>query len=439
MSVAQPISRVEPALSIAEAFAALTGAGISYALIRAPEDYPSDSIYEYDLLVAPVDLKRLREILRALGFRCTPSFGYEPHHFFLRRVFASWVKLDVVMELRCGVRNKWIAVDTRKWLLRSKRNGCVPVLSPADEFIALLLHCILDKKTFAQRHQQRLRELLTALAEDPVQADLAHEHLRRYLGNELKTVASVARDGSWPVLINLRFPVVFRAVARDPARSAVRFTSGLVARCVRPLALALRWRGIWVALIAPDGAGKTTLAQRIAQDPVLRARSLYLGLNENAVNLRLPRPRFVAHWIPLALPADARFAGRIARVLSVIIHTLDAWYRVAVAAYCKLRGRIVVFDRYPFEEFAAKHRRRIVRTLRYGYWPRPDLTIALDAPGPVLYARKPEHTEEWLERERRRCMAVAQRVPGGCVINAAADEQAVMESTIAVIWDRFAY
>jgi thymidylate kinase len=55
--------------------------------------------------------------------------------------------------------------------------------------------------------------------------------------------------------------------------------------------------------------------------------------------------------------------------------------------------------------------------LARGY-PKPDLTILLDAPAERLYARKPEATVAWLERRRRQYLELADVLPDFAVLDA---------------------
>jgi len=54
--------------------------------------------------------------------------------------------------------------------------------------------------------------------------------------------------------------------------------------------------------------------------------------------------------------------------------------------------------------------------LRRAY-PKPDLTIMLDAPADRLHARKPEATVEWLERRRRQYLELAAVLPEFVVLD----------------------
>src|SRR5205085_4932553 len=84
-------------------------------------------------------------------------------------------------------------------------------------------------------------------------------------------------------------------------------------------------RGLGVAVIGPDGAGKTTLVGELSESLWFESELMYMGLTGG----RLPR-------------ADAlRVPGVVLTARLAII-----WVRWSVGMYHRLRGRIVLFDRY---------------------------------------------------------------------------------------------
>jgi thymidylate kinase len=67
-------------------------------------------------------------------------------------------------------------------------------------------------------------------------------------------------------------------------------------------------------------------------------------------------------------------------------------------------------------------------------YPRPDLTIVLDAPAEVLFARKPEGTPDLLERRRREYLDLAGEI-NHAVIDASQPQDRVESAVIALIRD----
>jgi len=192
--------------------------------------------------------------------------------------------------------------------------------------------------------------------------------------------------------------------------------------------LSSRDRGFTVALIGPDGAGKTSVARALAPALGRPVSYLYMGVSTDSSNTLLPTTRIVRalkrrRGAPpdTAGPRDhhevsstnGRAPKRVLRSLRASLRLAnrlaEEWSRQARASVLVRRGSIVVFDRHFFADYyaydIADDRRRPLARRLHGLilarlYPRPDLTIYLDAPAEVLLARKGEGTAELLERRR---------------------------------------
>ena len=105
----------------------------------------------------------------------------------------------------------------------------------------------------------------------------------------------------------------------------------------------------------------------------------------------------------------------------------EEWFRQLVAEYHRRRGSIIIFDRHFYADYydfdAASGARRSatarlhVHLLQHAY-PKPDLVILLDAPGRVLFDRKHEASEEWLEQRRAHYLRLGETIAGFLVVDA---------------------
>ncbi|MDP8899832.1 MAG: hypothetical protein M3N33_01530 [Actinomycetota bacterium] len=202
----------------------------------------------------------------------------------------------------------------------------------------------------------------------------------------------------------------------DDAWFGVRLKVGTPDRV--PFIDAHPWRrGLGVALLAPDGAGKSSVTARLAQSLPLDVRVVYLGLfpRADARRRRLPG------------------VGTTQRLLRL----WRAWLR---ARAHQRRGRLVLFDRYPFDALLPGSGGWAERGWRWvlGHaLPAPDLTIVLNAPGTVLHARSGEHDAATLELQRQAYLALARRLPETVVIDAAGDFEATTRAVTSAIWDSY--
>jgi thymidylate kinase len=199
-----------------------------------------------------------------------------------------------------------------------------------------------------------------------------------------------------------------------------------------------------VALIGPDGAGKSTISERLAQEPMpAPVKRIYMGVNLEASSLMLPTTRLAlavksarGRRSDMTAPSQQtepatgspvrRSAKAGVRAARLVLWLAEEWFRQLVAQYHRRRGSIVVFDRHFYADYyhfdVATGGRRSLASRVHGYllehaYPKPDLVICLDAPGQVLFERKREASPEWLEQRRRQYLQLADVVPAFVVVD----------------------
>jgi thymidylate kinase len=199
------------------------------------------------------------------------------------------------------------------------------------------------------------------------------------------------------------------------AWQAWRTRDAVASRLRKPLT-ALYRRGPSVALLGPDGAGKSHLVHELPDAFPLGVRTYYLGL----------------------YPAGSEH-HRGPKGLGFMLRLGGLWRRYAAARVQQLRGRMVLFDRHPYDaRLAPRQRPRRVDRLRRAMLghalPAPDLTLILDAPGAVLHARKPEHPADLLEAEMVRYRVLSERLPRAELVDATRSPEDVLDDVVARIW-----
>jgi thymidylate kinase len=143
-------------------------------------------------------------------------------------------------------------------------------------------------------------------------------------------------------------------------------------------------RGVSIALIGADGAGKSTVAAALCARFPDRAVRIYMGLYQQGRARRPP--------------------GLYGQVQ-------------------QSRGKLVIFDRCSADALLEPIQPlgwagRIRRWLLAHACPRPDLIVLLDAPGEVLASRAGTHDPVASEHQRQRYLALRQRLPQLVVLDA---------------------
>jgi thymidylate kinase len=406
---------------LAVLFGAFDREGLSWCVLRGETELIAPA-GDVDLLVADGDRPRMGRIAQDLGFARVPAWGYGSHAFFLKYEESGgiWIKLDVVTELAFGPGFSLATGAEMDCLAQRQRVQGIPVPADADAFWALLLHRLLDKKgAVGARDAHRLAELAGAVGGDGPLVRFVDSVCPPGWSAE-RMVGEVER-GNWNGLAQLAPSLV--AVWRQRRRTDV--SRRMIANSLRGwlgkwLGLSRR-RGLGVALLGPDGAGKSTLASEIERSFYFPVRSVYMGLYQNHSERRggmgIPGVRLAAH---LATQGTR-------------------WVR---GAYYRRRGRLVLFDRYSYDAMLParnpqSRRIRLHRWLLARSCPPPDLVVLLDAPGEVLYARKGEHNTALLERQREAYRALVSRLPNAFVVDASRDPGRIRAEVTAVIWREY--
>lgn len=423
-------------------FQALENAAVEYVVLRGYDELLTPSLsQEIDVLVAPAHRKRFEHALGTLGFISWPAWGHAPHRFFVAYDADDdcWFKLDVVETLRYGAPVRCFEIPlTAGVLARRRRRGPAWTPAPEDELLMLLLHCVLDKQLFHDRHRQRLLALWEQLRQDPQGQQRLFTLLASQLGGwPMLAVVQSFDFKEWEALLGQGRRWRRRLFWRAPAAVAGRTVSVLLLRRLRRILFVLRRHGTSTVLLAPDGGGKSTLAAALARDPWLRARVVYMGGNANARAFRLPAPRWIERHTRRSGNPECGWARPLWRLLSALHRIAEDWCRCGIGRLHVLQGRTVVYDRY-FYDLELSPRLHSLR-LRWRRWllrhtcPRPDLVLVLDAPGDVLHRRKGEHTPAALEKQRRALLALAQRLEHCAVLDTTAGPDAVRRTAIRLI------
>lgn len=216
-----------------------------------------------------------------------------------------------------------------------------------------------------------------------------------------------------------------------------------------------------VALIGPDGSGKSTISKRLLSECPFPTQRIYMGINRNESNFMLPTTRLVT-WLRRILkknpsqggPRDLskepqnsnrnpvkRIVQEVKSGLVLVNRIAEEWYRQAAAWYFLKQGKIVIFDRHFYADYYhydidtsdRPWTSRIHGYMLQHLYPKPDLVIYLDAPAETLFARKGEGTVELLEERRKAYLALRDKVAHFAVVDASRSIEAVYTDVLDIV------
>jgi thymidylate kinase len=422
---------------LAMVFEELDRSQITYCVLRGHDELLSGMVDgDVDLLVAAEQHGRLRRVLEQLGFVALSRWGQAPHHFFIGYDVAGdrWLKLDVMTELAYGRPVPTLRTDLAAHCLAKRvRRGPLFALAPGDELMTLLLHCMLDKGAFETKYQQRLAELAQQIDNDRAMTELIGRCFPA--GSAWPQIKQLIARGEWQTLLGLRPAVAAHLTRRDPTGTRWRGTIVPLLRFLDRRTRSIRTPGLTVALLAPDGAGKTTLARSLGQAFYLPTRYIYMGTNTQSGSVTLPTSHLLTKRKDRRRP--------LMRALGALNNLVEQGVRYRVGAYHRRRGRLVVFDRYSAGSLMAAQQdgalhKRLRRWALRQLCPPPDMVVYLDAPADTLYQRKQEHSPEQLEGQRQRYLKILGGVARTTIVDARRGPDEVRRQVMAAIWRRYA-
>jgi thymidylate kinase len=172
-------------------------------------------------------------------------------------------------------------------------------------------------------------------------------------------------------------------------------------------------------VMGPDGAGKSTLTQAVAASFGLPARVIYMGLWQGE--------------------GDGETRSPAAAVLAAAQRPLRSWGRSAVTVAHQARGRLVVFDRHPYDALlppSPPHLtlKRVFFILLAHTVPAPSLVLVLDLSAEITAHRRPDEDPTALAAARADYLALAQRLPRAVVLDADRTPDALRAEAVDRIW-----
>lgn len=384
-------------------------------LLRVPQNFARPA-GDVDLLVAPEGAQGVVDAAETLGFVPLPGWESPPAMILVSydRASDQWIVLDVATSVSFRLPSSWELPGAAEAVLSRRRlHDGVALPDDDDAFWLLLGHCLLDERAVPERYRERLRDLAMDASGD----SLGRAMVAAAGGGEPSALRDAVLAGDWSRLERMRAGLVGGLRSRRSRAKSWRTDGQAVLRWTRKPLLFPRRRGVSVALLGPNGVGKSTLAVGLKRGFPLEARVLHMGI-----------------WKRATAESPA------ARLAEILARPFRLWAKSALAHYHQARGRLVIYDRYVYEaRLPPKPPLLAAKRVYFGalarLMPHPDAAVVLDVPGDIAYQRKQENPPEELETERRVYADLAARESHVNLVDASRGPDAVRADVTAIVWD----
>ncbi len=391
--------RVGILLTLAQA---LDHEGIKYCLLHGLDRLPEGS-GDFDLIVEPAGLAGFEDVLRHIPeIDLIQLLQHETTCFFF--VAAShdgrtFVQFDVATDYRREGRVYFSADE----LLRGRRQSKQLWVPSREAELSYLIVKKISKLAFPRHQRRRMEHLAGAL---PQQAE---QICRRLLGPRYGAALFAAvRAGDWtPVeqrMPSFKRALRWNALRHDPFNS-IRYWIPELRR---------RWKrwmhptGLFVALLGPDGVGKSTVAVRATA--IMTGGPAMTGAFRRADSFHL-RPHTLSAadetGAPVVDPHGAEPRSYLVSIGKLGFYVADYFFGYMSRLRPKLvRSSLLFADRYYDDLLVDRRRYRYGGSTRLLPWcgrvvPEPNVLIVLDAAENQLLERKREISAPELTRQRR--------------------------------------
>lgn len=392
----------ELAILLKSAFNALHAASIRYCVLRNYEELPNYTTHDVDLLVQRGELARTMEVIKETICNCGWTNVAEvlqmgTYSLYCMRADDGAVQcmtFDIVDDLPWG----WMPTCDVEYVLSETidYHGLSVVRPGVDAAVRLIKELL--RGTLPKEYARE--KICLGANFDPI--GFARCLTNAFPESSITNMLDYARNSKLEELFEQH----------------IQFRRELILKLHRSQSLIMLWRlicygisryrrfsrgslGLFVVLLGPDGAGKTSLCDGLASrlGKLLFKGTLRYHMQFNLIP-KLSRVTKLVGYKAEEIDFTQKHSGSSVKphspwrsLLYVAYYSLDF-----LLGHLRLRkekglGRLILFDRYFYDFYFQRRNSRLptfVLDLFQRIVPKPDLVLLLKADPEIIYARKPE-------------------------------------------------
>ncbi|MFH1036559.1 MAG: hypothetical protein V1756_00615 [Patescibacteria group bacterium] len=389
-------------------FNLLNEIGISYAVLRNYETLPDAPLEgsDVDLLIgerSKVEFyNALKDAIRESKSHLLLKFR-QPHcdsYFIYRNNPFSGFWIDACTELS----TKGFVWASSKFLLEKRikyHKKDFFVIPPGGEAATVFVKELFSHPHIKERYVPRIPILAKSDRDNFIGT------LNPYFGEKtIKDMFRICAEGNWQEAIKKRKKWFAGLIFADIFRNPLKQASDLFGFIIGHLKKIFSSEGMVIAVIGPDGVGKTTTCLDLIREMkefYFKKTYLYHGHfgffpEWGNVYRRIFRKDA---FQKIALPGNNE-VGQLRAIFSILYYGLEYFLAWPWIFWLKLRGNLIFFDRYFYDFVTLNTKHSFPLQLFFTISrmiPRPGLLFVLSANPGTIYSRKKELSLEEIKRQ----------------------------------------